>query len=287
VRSWTSCCWRTRATALQGAEKKWFALDGKELRGSRAAGATRGAAVVRALAHDDQSCPGQAYYDGTRESELTTTQELLRGSEVAGQKVSFDALHCQVKTLELIVRAEGKYVVGVKGNQPELRRQLERVSQRTPCLYRGEEVEKGHGRLETRRYEFYDLLGVALDKRWQASQLRTCVKVQRTREELKTQKSSAEDSYYVTNEVGNYEEISAAIRQHWQIEADNYVRDVSLQEDALRAQSKGLQRVLAGARTVVLEVLKKLKCPNKKAQLEHFADNFEDLLQNLRALNFL
>ena len=272
---------------LQEEEKQWFAVDGKELKGSRSAGATRGEAVVRVLGQEGQSCQGQAYYDGQRESELTITQELLSACGVAGQKLSFDALHCQVKTLELIVQAKGRYLVGVKGNQPELRRQMERVSHHAPVLYACQEVEKGHGRLETRRYEFYDLLGVAQAQRWQECQLRTCVKVSRTREELKTQKSSQEKSYYVTNEVGNYEELSAAIRQHWRIESDNHVRDVSLQEDALRSRSVGLQRVLAAARTLVLEILKKLPCANKKAQLEHFADNFEGLLRTLRRLNFL
>jgi predicted transposase YbfD/YdcC len=113
------------------------------------------------------------------------------------------------------------------------------------------------------------------------------VKVRRTREELKTQKRGQEESYYVTNEVGNYEELSAGIRNHWQVETDNYVRDVSLQEDALRSQSQGLQRVPTGVRTWVLEILMQIPCTNKKAQLEHFADNFEDLLRTLRTLNFL
>ena len=117
--------------------------------------------------------------------------------------------------------------------------------------------------------------------------MRTGVKVTRAREELKTRKSSWEESYYITNEVGNYEEISAAIRQHWRVETDNYVRDVSLQEDHLRSHSKGVQQVLAGARTFTLEVLKKTGHPNKRAQLEHFADNFDDLLRTLRTLNVL
>ena len=250
-------------------------------------GASRGAAVVRAIAHDGHHCQSQVYYEGQRESEMVTTQQFLATSGLAGQKVSFDALHCQVKTLEMIVQAKGKYVVGLKGNQAELQAQLVTLSQTAPALYGRQEVEKGHGRIEQRGYEFYDLLEVEKAPRWQASQVRTGVKVTRAREELKTRKSSWEESYYITNEVGNYEEISAAIRQHWRVETDNYVRDVSLQEDHLRSHSKGVQQVLAGARTFTLEVLKKTGHPNKRAQLEHFADNFDDLLQTLRTLNVL
>ncbi len=102
---------------MQAAEKKWFALDGKALKGSRSEGTTRREALVRAIAHDGQRCLGQVYYDGQRESEMATTQEFLRERAVAGQKTSFDALHCQVKTLAIIVQAKGKYLVGVKGNR--------------------------------------------------------------------------------------------------------------------------------------------------------------------------
>ena len=271
---------------LKEGEKEWFALDGKELRGSIAEQAKRGTAVVRAIAHRDQHCASQTYYDGEKESEIVAVRALLT-PRLASQKLSADALHCQVKTLEMIVAARGKYVVSVKENQKELLTQVREVSERTPSFCQLQSVEKGHGRLETRSYEFYDLLEVEQAPKWAGAQVRTGVKVRRAREELKTQKCSVEESYYITNEVGSYEEISTAIRQHWQVETDNHVRDVSLQEDQLRSQKRGVQRVLAGARTLVLEILRKLDRPNKKAQLEYFADHFQDLLHSMRSLNFL
>ncbi len=46
----------------------------------------------------------------------------------------------------------------------------------------------------------------------------TAIKVMREREEVKSGKKSREESYYLTNEVGNYEELAQAIREHWQVE---------------------------------------------------------------------
>jgi predicted transposase YbfD/YdcC len=42
----------------------------------------------------------------------------------------------------------------------------------------------------------------------------------------------------VTNEVGNYEEISEAIRGHWQVETNNHIRDVTLKEDRMRSKKR-------------------------------------------------
>jgi len=44
---------------------------------------------------------------------------------------------------------------------------------------------------------------------------------------------------------------------------------------------------MAGLRTLACEILQKTKCQNKKAQLENFADNFDDLIITLKILNFL
>jgi predicted transposase YbfD/YdcC len=271
---------------LKKHEKEWFALDGKELRGSIAKEAKRGTAVVRAIAHRDQHCANQTYYEGEKESEIVAVRELLTPA-LASQKLSADAMHCQVTTLEQIVKARGKYVVSVKENQPELLKLVQQVSAQTPSFCQLQSVEKGPGRLEVRSYEFYDLLEAEPAPRWAPTQIRTGVKVRREREELKTQKVSVEESYYITNEVGNYEEISTAIRRHWQVETNNHLRDVSLQEDQLRSQKRGVQRVLAGTRTLVLEILRTLGCSNKKAQLESFADHFHDLLFSMRSQNLL
>jgi predicted transposase YbfD/YdcC len=268
-------------------QKQWFAIDGKELRGSIATGAKRGEAVVRAIAHKNQRCAGQNYYSGDKESEMPTVRELVKNTKLSSQKLSFDALHCQFETLELVVAGGGRYLVGVKNNQAELFELVKKVSAEQTCLWKISESSRGHGRREEREYEFYDLLEIAKNDKWKDCQMRTLVKVTRIREEVKSGRLSREESYYVTNEVGNYEELGEAVRGHWRVETDNYVRDVTFKEDALQTGQKTLGRVMAGVRTLGLEVLKRTGCTNKKAQMEEFADNFEFSLAFLQKLNFL
>lgn len=44
---------------------------------------------------------------------------------------------------------------------------------------------------------------------------------------------------------------------------------------------------MAEIRTLALAVLNKTNCQNRKAQLENFSDNFDDLMKTLKLLNFL
>ena len=54
--------------------KRWFGVDGKELKGSIESGGKRGEAVVQAVTHDTREAPGQDYYHGRKESEVVTAR---------------------------------------------------------------------------------------------------------------------------------------------------------------------------------------------------------------------
>lgn len=223
---------------LNEKERKWLAIDGKELRGSIASGAKRGEAMVQAVAHENGQTIAQNYYCGKKESEVPTVRQLLEEHGLAGQKLSFDALHCKPKTLEIITEEGGKYLVGLKENQKKLLKEVIKTGENQAILWKIAGIKKGHGRIETRTYEFYDILEMAKAERWENCQMPTAIKVGRRRDELKTSKKSVEMSYYVTNEVGNYEEISEAISKHWQVETNNHIRDVTLKEDRMRSKKR-------------------------------------------------
>ena len=225
-------------TKLSEAERKWFAIDGKELRGSIEKGGKRGEAVVQAVSHANCQTIAQNYYSGEKESEVPIVRKILEDGELASQKISLDALHCKPLTLAMISKNEGKYLVGVKENQKELKKQITWAMENQAILFKIARHEKSHGRIEVRRYEFYDILEMTKDDRWKTCQIKTAIKVIRKREELKSGKNSREESYYLTNEVGNYEELAQAIRGHWQVETNNHIRDVSLREDKLRSKKR-------------------------------------------------
>jgi len=272
---------------LDESERKWFALDGKEMRGSIEPGEKRGEVIVQAVAHENGRTVAQNYYTGNKESEVPIVRKLLTEGELLKQKTSFDALHCKPKTLEMITQSKGKYLVGLKENQKELLNQVIKITKHQAMLYKISGTEKGHGRIELRRYEFYDILEMGKAERWKNCRMQTTMKVIREREELKSEKKSFETSYYVTNEAGNYEEISEAIRKHWQVETANHIRDVTLKEDRMRSKKKNISRIMGEVRTLTTIILNKTNCQNKKAQLEKFSDDFDSLIVTLKNLNFL
>jgi predicted transposase YbfD/YdcC len=153
-----------------------------------------------------------------------------------------DALHCKPKTLEIIVSGGGKYLVGLKENQKELKKQVSQTIHKQAFLWKTETLEKGHGPIEYREYEFYDLLEMNKADRCNELEIKTAIKVKRTREDCKSGKSSQEESYYLTNEVGSYEELSQAVRLHWAVETNNHLRDVSLREDGMRSKKRNYSK---------------------------------------------
>ncbi len=227
---------------LNRKERQWFAIDGKEMRGSIQKGCKRGEAVVQAVAHGNCRVAGQDYYSGEKESEVPIVRKLLEESGLASEKISFDALHCKPLTLAIIAESKGKYLVGLKENQKELKKRVRRAIGNQTFLLKTGTQEKGHGRLEIRKYEFYDVLEMAKDARWKTCQIKTAIKVIRERAELKSGKSSWEESYYLSNEVGKYEELAEAIRNHWQVETNNHLRDVSLKEDKMRSKKRSYSK---------------------------------------------
>jgi predicted transposase YbfD/YdcC len=224
---------------LSKKQKKWFAIDGKELRGSIEKGAKRGEVVVQAVAHQSGATHSQDYYNGRKESEVKTVRQLLAERDLLGQKISLDALHCKPETLAPIVKAKGKYVVGLKRNQKELFHQMSATIGELPIKYACSSEEKGHGRITVRNYRAYDIQTVQKAARWTRSQIATLVQVKRKSVEMRTGKQSAETSYYLSNEKGKMNEICAAVRGHWQVEVNNHRRDVTFAEDRLRTKKSG------------------------------------------------
>ena len=106
--------------------------------------------------------------------------------------------------------------------------------------------EKGHGRIERRIYRFFDVLELEKNARRTLCQIKTAIKVRRERFEIKTNKTSVEESVYGTNEVGRYEELAEAVRGHWSVETNNQIREVSLQENKMAVRKFYSTKAKAG-----------------------------------------
>lgn len=269
---------------LDADQKRWFALDGKELRGSIEPGQKRGEVCVSALVHDSQEIAGQLYYSGTKESECPTVRQLLNEAGLYDQKITLDALHLKPLTVNAIHGAGGTYLIGVKANQAYLYRNCICRSLVESALFsRSDAPHRGHGRLEQRRYTCYRIPAQALAVRWKEAGLATLIRVQRSRQELNSTLPTEEVSYFVSNMAIRSQELADelfdAIRHHWRIEVIHHRRDVTLAEDALRTGSQAISRLMSSLRTLTMTVLARAKPKNMAAQIEEFADKFHTLIQ--------
>lgn len=269
-------------------EKRWFAGDGKELRGSIEKGDKRGEAVVQLVEHQSRQVVAQTFYNGTKESEKPCLRNLIKEKMLHSQKITADALHLNTEMTGSINENGGIFLIGLKANQKLLFEEMKFNIASNKPLAQYQTIDKGHGRLETRNYEAYDVSNAYIDERWNTSNLQTVIKVKRVREKLKTNTLSTEISYYTTNgKSENYKEYFDAMRLHWSVEVNNHYRDVTLKEDKFRTKIKPVTRIMAGCRTIVLELLKLLKPKNMIALLESFQDDFDKLISNLKTLKFL
>lgn len=226
---------------LNEEEKEWFAGDGKELRGSIAKGKRRGEALVQLVRHKDGAVLGQSRYDGQKESEKPCLINLIEDKTAQNQKITADALHLHPSMTDLIEQGGGTFLIGLKENQKELLSDMIWHIKNHKPLSTHRTIDKGHGRLEQRHYVYFDVSKEYFDKRWKTSGFRSLVKVIRHRTILSTGEHSEETAYYLSNaklseSLEQVPEYFAAIRNHWSVEVNNHIRDVSLKEDKFRTK---------------------------------------------------
>jgi predicted transposase YbfD/YdcC len=269
---------------------EWTAIDGKTLRGTD----HHEERTLLAVTHTTRTIQAQRPMTGPKDSEITAARDLLRETGLDEGKVTLDALHFNPKTTRQIHQAGGLYVIQVKDNQPELKQQLvDWATRAQPLGVLTSGPEKAHGRIETRQGTLVALAGLTVDSRWAESGFHALVVMKRQTVEVKTQKRSVETSYYVSNLPVTPEQRPAqddlfdAIRGHWSVEADNYIRDVTLGEDAVKTKNGNQGHILATLRTLAMGLLRKANIQNFRAALDDFTDNSVLFKNFLEQVNFL
>ena len=239
--------------------QEWVAIDGKALRGTKDK-----QALVLAVSHHSRTVLAQQPMEGPKASEITVVRGLLKDTALEGQKVTLDAHHCNPKTTAQIHQAGGEYVVQVKKNQPTLLAYCQHLGASAQVRAGNEEQSKGHGRHTTRQGQGFAISAEALALRWADSGVRTLVSVERQTYTPATGKRSWETAYYISNRaLGNapkahLQELTGAIRQHWHVESDNWIRDVTLNEDHVKTASSNQGQIMGCLRGLAMRLLRKV-----------------------------
>src|SRR5208282_478208 len=199
--------------------------------------------LVSAFATTSGLVLGQEAVAG-KSNELTAIPALLERLAVdgglEGAIVTIDAIACNGAVAKAVREAGAHYLLAVKANQPTLRDEIERFFKDAEprLLSRVADVDKGHGRIETRTVTVareVDWLGG--DRRFPGElrlpDVAAIIRVE-SKAELKD-RCRFETRYYVASAPLSAQAAAAAIRGHWGIENQlHWVLDVVFNEDQSR-----------------------------------------------------
>lgn len=228
------------------------AIDGKSLRGSRDGGgmihmisafATQARIVLASHAIPD------------KENEITAIPDLLSQLDIKGAVVTIDAMGCQKRIAQAIVEQQADYVLALKENHATLYDDVQLwldTQDAEGHVYVTQRVEKGHGRIETRRVAVSKTLDWLAQKTEWAG-LKAVALVESIREI--GDKLSRERRYYLCS-MSDVQRIAQAIRHHWTIENEqHWILDVQFGEDAHRTRTNHSAANLGLIRRAALNLL--------------------------------
>lgn len=239
-----------------------IAVDGKTLRRSHDRSESLSAIhMVSAWARDNSLVLGQIKTE-EKSNEITAIPELLKRLALDGCLVTIDAMGCQKKIVETIVKQNAEYLIALKENQPKLyeavRSHFEEANAQSwegSDIDFAETVEKSHGREEERRcWVSYDVESIENSEQWQ--ELKTLVMIESER--TLNEKTSIEHRYYISSSTRDAEYLLQASRQHWSIENSlHWVLDIVFREDESRIRKDAAAQNMALLRHIALNLLKR------------------------------
>jgi len=235
------------------------AVDGKTSRRSGGVDATA-LHLVSAFAAGAGLVLGQRA-TAEKSNEISAIPELLSTLALTGCTVTIDAMGAQTAVAEAVRERGADYVLAVKDNQPKLAESLEdfwrafraHPAEHTPHSF-AETVEKGHGRVETRRCHVFDQLE-CLHKPEQWKGLRCFAAVESER--VVGGKTAIERRFYISSLAPDARRVAHAVRSHWAVENRlHWIMDVAFNDDQMRARTKAAAHNLAVLKHITLNLIR-------------------------------
>ena len=258
------------------------AIDGKTLRGSHDEYRGKKAIhLISAWCSANQVVLGHLKVDG-KSNEITAIPELLALLDLKGAIVSIDAMGCQTDIAEAIIKHQGNYLLGLKGNQGGVLEKVEMLFVHNTPTSTAEQINKGHGRIETRHCDVIDnpalLKGIT---GWK--DLRSLVRVRSTRQSASGGGVTEEIRFYLSSATAHAQRFNSWVREHWGIENQmHWTLDVIFDEDGSRIRKGHADQNMAIVRRTALNICKLHNDPkksvNRKRKAAAWTDHYLDLL---------
>ncbi len=275
-------CFRQYSALLSESDnsRRFISCDGKVLRGSFDHFKDRKAVQVLSAFLSDSHIILAHEEIAAKTNEIPTAQNLIEALGLTGCIFTFDALHCQEKTLRIAEKTGNDVIVQVKGNQKILLGDSQAISETAiPDDVYQEPITKTRNRIESRKAEVFISPVFTDNEKWDLAE--ALIKVERNRlifnTKNKTWENSDETSFYISTTVLSAKEFNIAIRNHWGIENRNHhVRDVTMKEDKSRIRTN--PHIFARLRSFAINILRKNNVRNVSMELFRNCMNINNLL---------
>ena len=125
---------------------------------------------------------------------------ILRWLDIKGHIITIDAMGCQFKIANQIIKKEGDYIFSLKGNQNTLSEDVTTyfTDKDSGNIASHVDYDKGHGRVETRECLVVDNVEWLRQRHPKWSSIRSIIKIQSIRESKKTNYKRSKVLYFVT-----------------------------------------------------------------------------------------
>ena len=227
-----------------------------------------------------------------KSNEMTAIPDLLDWLDLKGSLVPIDAMGCQTKIAHKIIEKEADYFFSLKGNQSTPHEDVITYFETPPKTGKievFEEVDKGHGRIETRICHIQtDLTWLHLrHESWSSIQTIACIHSQRE----SRKKREAQSRYFISSRRLTAQEALVASRNHWGIENGNhFILDMSFHEDASQISQGNAPENIGIMRRIALNLLTGMKPTHKRVSdkaMRKMAGWSDEFLSSIFNTNFM
>lgn len=241
-------------------------IDGKTMRGTQNK-TSEAIHMISAWSHQHGITLAAMESKG-KKNEIKTIPNVIDMLDAKNAVISTDAMGCQTAIAAKIIESGNDYMLQLKANQGKLFEQiqayyhkLERENYAHTEYGFFEDINKGHGRIEVRKYAQFKLSDWVDDvKKW--DQLNTAVRVERTR--IIGDNQTEEVSWYISSLDVDAPLAAKSIRCHWGVETPLHWRlDVVFREDEYGLHSGNGPVNMAIIKRFCMNLLKKQK-PTKR-----------------------
>jgi len=255
-------CFAAWVASFTGISEDVIAIDGKTSRRAKQGGKTL-LHTVSAFSVRQRLVLGQTKVD-EKSNEITAIPKLLTMLALEGAIVTLDAMGCQREIAQAILDRQADYVLALKGNQGNLREDVELFAQTHRAQdfadtqgTQHRDIEGDHGRIETRvTTVFHDVAW--LHKRHDWPGLKSLVMVESVREI--GERIERESRYYVSSLRVPAEQMGALVRSHWAVENSlHWVLDMVFRDDECRVRTAHAPANFTTIKHMALNLLRRAK----------------------------